>query len=31
MAFLKVENLCKVYGSEESEVVALDHISLTID
>lgn len=31
MAFLKVENLCKVYGSEESQVVALDHISLTID
>ena len=31
MEFLKVENLCKVYGSDENQVVALDHVSLTIE
>ena len=31
MEFLKVENLYKVYGREENQVVALDHVSLTID
>lgn len=29
MEFLKVENLCKVYGKGESRVTALDHVSLT--
>ena len=31
MEFLKVENLCKVYGKGENQVVALDHVSLTIE
>lgn len=31
MEFLKVENLCKVYGKGESQVTALDHVSLTIE
>lgn len=31
MEFLKVENLCKVYGRGESQVTALDHVSLTIE
>lgn len=30
MEFLKVENLCKVYGKGENQVNALDHVSLTI-
>jgi len=31
MEFLKVEDLCKVYGKGESRVTALDHVSLTIE
>lgn len=31
MEFLKIDNLCKVYGSGESKVVALDHVSLSIE
>lgn len=31
MEFLKVENLCKFYGEGENKVVALDHVSLTIE
>ncbi len=31
MEFLKIENLCKVYGSGENQVIALDNISLTIE
>lgn len=31
MEFLKVENLCKVYGKGESRVTALEHVSLTIE
>lgn len=31
MEFLSIENLCKVYGREENEVTALDHVSLTIE
>lgn len=31
MEFLKVEDLCKVYGKGENQVVALDHVSLTIE
>lgn len=31
MEFLKIENLCKVYGNGENQVTALDHISLTIE
>ena len=31
MEFLKVENLCKVYGREESLITALDHVSLTME
>jgi putative ABC transport system ATP-binding protein len=31
MEFLKIENLCKVYGKGENQVSALDHVSLTIE
>jgi len=31
MEFLKIDNLCKVYGKGESQVAALDHVSLTIE
>lgn len=31
MEFLRVENLCKVYGKGENQVNALDHVSLTIE
>ncbi|MCB6608572.1 ABC transporter ATP-binding protein [[Clostridium] symbiosum] len=31
MEFLKIENLCKVYGRGENQVTALDHVNLTID
>ncbi|OBR93533.1 lipoprotein-releasing system ATP-binding protein LolD [Clostridium ragsdalei P11] len=31
MEFLKIENLCKVYGTGENQVTALDHVSLTIE
>lgn len=31
MEFLKIENLCKVYGNGENQVVALNHVSLTIE
>lgn len=31
MEFLKVQDLCKVYGKGESEVHALNHVSLTIE
>lgn len=31
MGFLKVANLCKVYGKGENQVTALDHVSLTIE
>lgn len=31
MEFLKIENLCKVYGRGENTVTALDHVSLTIN
>ena len=31
MEFLKIENICKVYGKGENEVAALDHVSLTIE
>lgn len=31
MEFLKIENLCKVYGTEENRITALDHVSLTMD
>lgn len=31
MELLRVENLCKVYGKEENQVVALDNVSLTIE
>lgn len=31
MEFLKIENLCKVYGKGENKVTALDHVSLTIE
>lgn len=27
MEFLKIENLCKVYGKGENRVIALDHVS----
>ncbi len=30
MEFLKIENLCKVYGKGENQVTALDNVSLTI-
>ncbi|TCO69148.1 ABC transporter ATP-binding protein [Marinisporobacter balticus] len=31
MEFLKIEDLCKVYGKDETQVTALDHVSLTIE
>ncbi|MCY6370668.1 ABC transporter ATP-binding protein [Clostridium ganghwense] len=31
MEFLKIEDLCKVYGKSENQVTALDHVSLTIE
>lgn len=31
MEFLKIENLCKIYGKGDSQVTALDHVSLTIE
>ena len=31
MEFLKVDNLCKVYGKNDNQVIALDHVSLTIE
>lgn len=31
MEFLKIEDLCKVYGKGENQVAALDHVSLTIE
>ena len=31
MEFLKVENLCKVYGKGENSVTALNNVSLTIE
>ncbi len=31
MEFLKIDNLCKVYGKDENQVTALDHVSLTIE
>jgi putative ABC transport system ATP-binding protein len=31
MEFLKIENLCKIYGKDENQVTALDHVSLTIE
>lgn len=31
MELLKIENLCKTYGKGENQVVALDHVSLSIE
>ena len=31
MEFLEVKDLCKVYGKGENQVVALDHVSLSIE
>lgn len=31
MEFLKIQNLCKVYGTGENKVAALDHVSLAIE
>ena len=31
MEFLKVENLCKIYGRGENQVTALDNVSLTVE
>ncbi len=31
MEFLKIENLCKIYGKGENQVIALDQVSLTIE
>lgn len=31
MEFLKIEELCKVYGKGANQVTALDHVSLTIE
>ncbi|EJO5346729.1 ABC transporter ATP-binding protein [Clostridium botulinum] len=31
MEFLKIEDLCKVYGKDENQVTALDHVSLTLE
>lgn len=31
MEFLKIDNLSKVYGKGENQVIALDHVSLTVE
>ncbi len=31
MEFLKIEQLCKLYGNGENQIAALDNISLTVD
>ena len=31
MDFLRIENLSKVYGKGENQVIALDRVSLTIE
>ncbi len=31
MEFLKIEDLCKEYGTGDNKVIALDHVSLTIE
>jgi putative ABC transport system ATP-binding protein len=31
MEFLRIENLCKIYGKGDNQVTALDHVSLTIE
>ena len=31
MEFLKIEDLCKVYGKDENRVVALDHVPLNME
>lgn len=31
MEFLRIDNLCKVYGKGDSEVTALDNVSLTLE
>ena len=31
MEILKVENLCKRYGEKDTEVVALDNVSFTVE
>ncbi len=31
MEFLKVDQLCKIYGKGENKVTALDHVSLTVE
>lgn len=31
MEFLKIKDLCKIYGKGENKVTALDHVSLTIE
>lgn len=31
MEFLKIQDLCKVYGMDENQVTALNHVSLTIE
>ena len=31
MEFIKIEDLCKIYGKGENQVTALDHVSLTIE
>ncbi|QAA32878.1 ABC transporter ATP-binding protein [Clostridium manihotivorum] len=31
MEFLKIENLCKIYGKDGNQVTALDNVSLTIE
>jgi len=30
MAFLRTDNLCKIYGKDGNQVAALDHVSITI-
>ena len=31
MSYLEVNGLTKVYGSEETKVVALDHVSFNVE
>ena len=31
MAILEVKNLTKIYGHDENQIVALDHVSFTVE
>lgn len=31
MEFIKLDEVCKIYGRDENQVTALDHVSLRIE